>query len=362
MRKHLFNEDMFSNSIPTFKKSNDGIAELLQSLLTQNYNNISADILSVEQFQGNEINSNNYKVTTTLGTYLMKKFIDINEYEKLQKISLLSNWLNTHQVKTVQVHLSNKNEFIIKSELDGCYWSVFDFINGSFFTGKSDQELASVGSSVGNLFTKLNKLPTELCPSARVEHFTDQELLLEEMKRNRQKWISYFGKDLSCLLADNWEFLEQTYSQVIDNKKILSSRKIAPCHIDLHPHNILVEENQLKAILDIDSIKLDYSLVPISFSMYKLLRQSIMTREIKNSSQEISRVSNIYFNALIDKFSISKKEIENLYIYAATEIFRRIFIIFLLNLYHNDSRWNHVLSMHINGLKEAEIIFDSLKT
>lgn len=352
---------MFRNSVPVFKKSNDDTVGLLKSLLTQNYNKISADITSVEQFQGSEINSNNYKVTTASGTYLIKKFIDINEYEILQKISLLSNWLNTHQVKTVQVHLSNKNEFIIKSELDGCYWSVFDFINGSFFTGKSDQELASVGNSVGNLFTKLNKLPTELCPSARVEHFTKGELLLEEMKKNKQSWISYFGKDLSSLLSDNWEFLEQIYSRVIENKQILSSRKAAPCHIDLHPHNILIEENQLKAILDIDSIKLDYSLVPISFSMYKLLRQSVMVREIKNNNQEISRISRIYFDSLTKEFPIFEKEVQNLYLYAATEIFRRIFIIFSLNLDQGSKKWNHILSIHLVGLKEAKIIFDSLK-
>lgn len=362
MNQDLFNTDIFGDNIPKFKKSNQDTVELLQSLLIENYNKISADIISVEQFQGNEINSNNYKVTTTQSTYLIKKFIDIKEYNKLQKISLLSNWLNTHQIKTVQLHLSNKNEFIVKSEQDSYYWSVFDFINGSFFTGKSDNELVSVGSSIGKLFTNLSRLPSELFPKEHVEYFLNGEMLLKTMKKNRQKWTIYFGEDLSSLLAENWEFLEQIYSLIIKNQKILASTKIAPCHIDLHPHNILIEKNQLKAILDLDSIKQNYGLVSISFSIYKLLRQSIATRGLKNNIQEISEISHLYVNSLIKEFPMLKEEVENLYIYAATEIFRRIFIIFSLNLSQDNRKWNHVLSVHLVGLKEAKIIFDSLNS
>lgn len=361
MHENLFIPDIFSDSTPTFKKSDISIEKLLKNIITEHYPQISVNNICVEQFQGNEINSNNYKVTTASGVYLIKKFIDINEYTKLQKILSLNNYLTANNIKIGKIYSNNADKFITESD-DNSFWSIFDFIEGHFFTGKSDSELISVAKEIGIFFEKLSKLPLEFYPIDKIEHLKNSRHLMDEMQNNKKNWSSFFGSELSHTLNDNWELLKKIDSKLIENQEIISNKQLTPSHIDLHPHNILVSKNKLKAILDIDSIKLDFNLIPIAFSMYKLLKQSIIAREIKNNSQEISRVSNIYFNALTSKFSISKEEIENLYIYAAAEIFRRIFIIFSLNLYHNDSRWNHVLSMHINGLKEAEIIFDSLKT
>lgn len=362
MSNDLFNADIFSSNIPIFIKSDLNISKLLENLIAENYNQISGDIICVEQFQGNEINSNNYKVTTSSGKYLIKKFIDINEYNKLQRILSLSNWLNENDIKLGKVYLSNKDELIIKNKVDNSYWCVFDFINGSFFTGISDRELVSVGSEIGIFFNKLKYIPIELEPIEKIDYFKNSEDLMNEIERNKKNWVLYFGSDLSNTLTENWGFLQKTYSQLFKYKDTLLHSELAPCHIDLHPHNLLIEEDELKAILDVDSIKLNHTLVAISFSMYKLLRQSIVNRNIKDNSNEISRISNIYFNALIKEFPLAQKEIENLYIYAATEIFRRIFIIFSLNIYENNNKWNHILNMHLFGLKEAKIIFDSLNT
>jgi len=320
----------------------------------------SPDIFSVEQLQGNKIHSNNFKVTTTTGAYLIKNFLALNEYSKLEKTLLLNDWLNTNNVKRGKIHTSNTDNLIIKNDIDNSFWCVFDFIEGHFFTGKRDNELISVAKEIGTLFEKLTKTPTEFFSIDKVEHLKNTQELMSKMENNNQKWSSYFGTELSFTLTDNWEFLKNVHSRLIENKELLLSNVLVPSHIDLHPHNILVSENKLKSILDIDSIKLDNNLIPIAFSMYKLLKQCIITRGIKNNTSEIIRVSRIYFNSLITSFPISEKEIKNLYLFAATEIFRRISIIFFLNLYENNTTWNHVLAIHLNGLKEAQIIFNGL--
>ncbi|MDO8455189.1 MAG: phosphotransferase, partial [Sulfurimonas sp.] len=290
MSNDLFNTDIFSSNIPKFIKSDFNISKLLGNLIAENYNQISGDIICVEQFQGNEINSNNYKVTTSSGEYLIKKFIDINEYDKLQRILSLSNWLNANDIKLGKTYLSNKDELIVKNKVDNSYWCVFDFINGSFFTGISDRELVSVGSEIGIFFNKLKDIPIELEPIEKIDYFKNSEDLMRAIEKNKKNWVSYFGSDLSSALTDNWEFLQKTYSQLLKYKDTLLHSKLTPCHIDLHPHNLLIEENELKSILDVDSIKLNHTLIAISFSMYKLLRQSIVNRNIKDNSNEISRI------------------------------------------------------------------------
>jgi len=360
MSEKLFTPDIFSNSVPRFTKSDATIEQLLKNIVTKYYPQVSSQFISVEQFQGNEINSNNYKVTTTSGIYLIKKFITLNEFSKLEKTVLLNDWLNTNNVKIGKIYTSNTNKLIIKNDIDNSFWSIFDFIDGHFFTGESDDELISVAKEVGTLFEKLQQTPIELFSIDKVEHLKNTKQFMDKMESNNKNWSSYFGTELSSTLMNNWEFLKNLHSNLIEHKELLLSDVLVPSHIDLHPHNILVSENKLKSILDIDSIKLDNSLIPIAFSMYKLLKQCILTRGIENNPSEITRVSKIYFDSLITSFSVSDKEIKNLYLFAATEIFRRISIIFFLNLYENNTSWNHVLAIHLNGLKEAEIIFNGL--
>lgn len=355
----MFVHDLFSNSIPAFKQPTIDVSELLKNILAENYSNISNDIICIEQFQGNEINSNNYKVTTASGIYLIKKFIDIHDHNKLQRVLLTNNWLHDNNIKFGKVHSSNKGELVVKSKVENSFWCIFDFINGSFFTGKTDRELISVSSEIGVLFNKLEKVPMDLYPVDRIEHFINYDYLMDNMEKNKNNWTVYFNKDVSLVLDQNWDFLKNIYSKLIENKDMILSIKSTPTHIDLHPHNILVFEDKIKSILDVDSIKLDYTLVSISFSMYKLLKQTIITRGIQGNTGEIARVTKLYFNSLIKKVPIIEKE--KLYIYSVAEIFRRIFIIFSLNIYQNDKRWNHVLKIHLDGLKEAKIIFDSLE-
>lgn len=362
MNKGLFSPDIFSDSIPKFKKSNNAISKFIKNIISENYTQISNDIISIEQFQGNEINSNNYKITTSSHRYLIKKFINVYDIDKLTKTLELNNWLNNSNIHSAKTYLSNSSKFLVKDKSDYCYWAIFDFIDGVFFSGGDDHELKSVASEIGLLFKNLEKTPPGLYPSEEIRHFKDSENLIEAMQNSRENWTNYFGEDLSLELKESWEFIKNSYSRVLKSKERLLYAKKTPSHIDLHPHNILTHNNKIKSILDMDSIKLEFNLVSLSFSMYKLLRNSIAIRGIGANTKEISRISRMYFTSLSKEFPSIKKENKNLFTYASAEIFRRIFIIFSLNLHNNDSRWNHVLLTHLNGLKEAEIIFDSFKS
>lgn len=358
MQHKLFHPDIFSKNIPLFQDSNESVKQLIQSILKKHYSQIYNEITYVGQFQGNEINSNNYKVVTPSGVYLVKMFIDINEYNKLQKILLLNNWLNTYDIQVAKIYPSNKGEFIIQEA--NSFWGIFDFIDGDFFTGINNIELLSVAQHLSSFFTKMKELPSDIYPIDTINYIYDDSILMSLMQKNQKNWHSYFGQELASILNENWLFLNNTYKKTSEKRKKISNEQLIPSHVDLHPHNILVYDNQLTSILDIDSIKLDFPLVSISFSMYKLLKQSIISRGIKDNSLEISKISKLYLNTFRQGFPILESEIGNLYLYAVTEIFRRILIIFSLNLNDNDKRWNHVLPIHINGLKEAQIIFKSL--
>jgi len=354
----MFKADIFTNSIPIFKKSNFLEEELLKEIIEKYNNKISLKNIYVEQFYGNEINSNNYKVTTDSGVYLIKKFINIQSYQ-LNKISDIHRWLIDNDVKVFKIYSCNKGNFILDYKNDNSFWSIYDFVEGDFYTGKSDIEIISVASETGIFFNKLKRIPNKLYPTDKINHFDNKDII-NKMEKYQKKWSMYFGEQLASRLNTDWLFLKTTYEKILKNKDLLLSKELSPSHIDLHPHNILITNNILKSFLDFDSIKLEYSLVSISFSIYKLLKQSIISRDIKNNSKEIERILNLYLDSFCKYFVIDTQDMKYLSLYASVEIFRRIFIIFSLNIDDNTTTWNHVLEIHLDGLKEIEIIFNGL--
>lgn len=77
---------------------------------------------------------------------------------------------------------------------------------------------------------------------------------LEEIHRNRANWDSLYTPAYGAILSNNWTTISETLDAVLAE---LGSLADAPaiCHIDLHPHNILVDRGRVVGILDFDAFK-----------------------------------------------------------------------------------------------------------
>jgi len=130
------------------------------------------------------------------------------------------------------------------------------------------------------------------------------------------------------------------------------------CHIDMHPHNLIVRDGRVVAILDYASYLTAPVEVMIAFNVFKLLRQSaaIMGREFDKSV--VANMCHRVIDVLSTAGLISKHNFERMAFLAKVEIMRRLLLIIRLTLEQGDCSWNHVLPVQIAALTEAEILFE----
>ena len=116
-------------------------------------------------------------------------------------------------------------------------------------------------------------------------------------------------------------------------------------HYDLHPHNLIFKEDELVALVDLESVLRIQKEVCESFALYKLGRKSISKGLL--SLDEFKEIAN--------QKGFSLQELKP---FIQAEILRRLLLILDLHFVRNNSRWNADFPKHLNSLKEIDLMFN----
>ena len=127
-------------------------------------------------------------------------------------------------------------------------------------------------------------------------------------------------------------------------------------HIDIHPHNLLIDTNQNIHLIDFDSFQNSFLEITISFGIMKCFREFLVNiTETKLINEKIKE----YIEIIQKQFYFIT--IENILNYSKIEyIFRTYFILF--NYYkNNNNEWINFLNIQLNNIKEINYIINLLK-
>lgn len=356
----LFTEDIFNAKTPSFVQiSNETELDFLNKFIQNNYPDIFEKNLIFFQNQGNEVNASNFRILANGNEYILKKFKNLKDENLLRKIINLTTWL-TEKKNPFPIVLNNQfGEKITFDQADFIY-CLFEFKQGSYFSGESLKECESVAKAIGRMSKSIDVCPSTLYTGNFVKHYNSYQETFQEMEENQSKWAHLFGEDLSFLLKANWKFISSIYEQILAFEPAYTSLEKKPFHIDLHPHNILIENEKISCFLDIDSFCMDFIFIPISFGFQKLARQAICSMGAANNQMNFKAIVECFYNGIYSEFPNIKNEVHSLNFYSNMEIYRRINGIFALNLKSQNKKWNHVLSIQIRGLMESKLIFDCI--
>jgi Ser/Thr protein kinase RdoA (MazF antagonist) len=355
----LFDEDIFSVGNPSFSRLRRSREKDVAKLFAYHYSNLTLDDVKIYQNNGNEINANNYRIDISGKSYLYKNFIALKDVGMLAQTFDICEHLNSSKVPVPQLIQTKCGEFCHLDE-SGKMWCLMEFKRGKYFSGESNAELISVGTAIGRLSVQLRNYNINKYPLRQIQHFNGYESTYVKMAENRLRWVSMFGSSNAKYLEANWlsvgkvcEFILKQQNSFIDVGRYAN-------HIDLHPHNILVLDGAVSSIVDMDSIAMDYKCVPIAFALFKLIRQAISNRLKRGESSTIKFLPSLCFDSVAQEDPEILGLRSSLYLGAMMEIYRRLNGIFDLNLSAHNTRWNHVLSIHLKGLQECEMIFNDI--
>lgn len=236
--------------------------------------------------------------------------------------------------------------------------SVMTFISGVYFPGKETCNIRAVGEAVGKFHAQIKSAPDTLKPNRRYPYLSDVDNeMFESIILDPHKKLSHFPEEYKQILITNRFFLDHTWNKVLAQASKAMESEQGLVHIDIHPHNVIMNNGKLAAFLDFDSLMHAPLKIMIGFSAYKLLRQIVCKKKKKLSRQSTDDLVESYLEGIYKYLPELRSDKKIIGLFALTEICRRIAYILRLNIQENNSEWNHVLAIQISGLKEVEQLF-----
>ena len=220
----------------------------------------SYSIAAINQRDRAEINSENYKTAISIAgarrLFLLRKFKTMTDPEQIDFFLLLLQKLCRLNLPVSQTVKSLADANFIRHE--GNYWALFEFIAGAHFT-PSLAALKHVAESLAALHITFCKLAPE------------EISYIDELSRKSQTYFNkiktYSAKDfLSYALLDAVAVVEREKNAI----DILPKQII---HSDFHPHNVIMNEDRVAAILDFDAMRISQRAREVAVTAYRFCRQ-----------------------------------------------------------------------------------------
>jgi aminoglycoside/choline kinase family phosphotransferase len=231
------------------------------------------------------------------------------------------------------------------------------FVEGRFFEGGA-ASVECVGRSIGRLHRKLQAAPIAPAFRRRYVHLSDDDAqLFDEVLAAQCPMLQPFGDTNALLLAEHRDLLRRAWNTVLARQEAIHRAQCGLMHMDLHPHNILMQGDQVAAFLDFNSLKTGPLNMMLGFGAYKLLRQSVQHTDPGMSVDECQKLTDKFLDSYFKEFPEHAASRECIGHFALAEVCRRIGVIFRLTLRQANTSWNHVLKIHLAGIREICILF-----
>ena len=346
---YLFQKDLFSSYIPLWSDRNlvnDDIGKDIIDVINLRYGFIDDNIIRIRAYGGVDINSKNFLVTTTKKEVILKILNDDSKERNL-KFTELERARHAYELSIPRIFLNDEN--LVTTNFGDKRVMVSEYKSGNFFRGGKSE------------FSLLKRTIQKIIDYSDHIDLNEQDNLKFDVMSFRSNLEKLFDCDFNCSVV-----LKNHYAAILkDNHQNLLDLSLeverfdfeqfdtSSYHLDLHPHNIIVSESEC-TLLDLDSFcKISLSQF-IGFTLFKLIRQ-----------QRSLNIDDFVTSDFVDFINVKdslKLELsfQVLRIQAIREILRRLSIILNENIIHGVSRWNSVIPVHLNGLRECNVLFKGL--
>lgn len=280
----LFAPDNFSDPTIRFTSPASEEAQGMRAILDK-YVAPGFTIDEVAQLEGTEINSNNYRVTLTTGSgprrFLVRRCKFIARREQLASQIELLTFLHSQGVPvSTVVTTASGDDFV---ERDGELYVVFEFVSGEHFR-PTEASFVSLARALASLHMALKHTPENL--AHRLASFSTQN---EKAYFNKvatyapddfERLLPYLQMDQSeaaRLVLSVEPALIRTITEVAAAGNKLAKLPLQLIHSDIHPHNVLMRQDEVTAFVDFDSVRSSQRIRDIGAALYRFGRQFFVT-------------------------------------------------------------------------------------
>jgi len=318
--------------------------------VTQHYASLGP-VLELQTCGGFGINSSNISFRTSDARFVAKRLSDGSSKSLSQQASLTQQ-LSARGEIPIPPLVTNAEGALLTPSADAV-WILQEFAEGQFFTGVRGQTLAffdvlvALARSLSEPWANQIQLPEFPC-----DYLAVADSLASPDFRD-VAWPEVVGEPLRSLLECHWvDVISPAARCIIEAKIARVALPPRPCHIDLHPNNVLMDTDGVAAIVDWESFRLSSPSVMVGFSLIKMGRQAVAKGL---SVPEVRFAQEAVCAELEEPF-------EEAIAAGLAEILRRLHTVLTLNKESQDHSWNMVLPLLLQNLAEGLRFLDSSET
>lgn len=358
----LFKPDNFSSAKIHFKECGSDNLNQLAIILKGYFHDF--EIEKVYRVDRAEIQTQNYKIILRerngQTTILLKKYKvtpDLEQtefYLNLLILLLEKGVLVSRVLKTLDGRLT-------VSTGDEIY-SAFEFIKGDHFV-PSESGWTDVARNMAKMHTAFNEFNKDYFdqidvfskkgyyPFNIIKNYSEADLVLfEEKIRNKDK-----KEEIEQILLEKLPIFKRAAAEVDKYRERISRLPGQIIHSDFHPHNILMNGDEVRAIIDFENVRVSQQARDVAFAIYKFGRQFFVSQSLdKDASRKASQLKDLFINNYSQVKPITAEEIELLPVLAKDTFIKKLLFVLKGVYEEGNDIWRNDLPKHIMAMEEID--------
>ncbi len=331
----LFLHDNHAENIPNFHPISEDEFTQLVKLISQYYPVSIKKTATAKAIGGANLNSKNF----VIDKFYIKIIALHDDVESLDTLPIIAEKLLNKGIPVGQFiknyHGKNVTHHINSEEKKFCIY-LQEFVTGEYYSGVSVQ-LKSCINLIQQLPTALDDIKPSYKQLSYYANWHPHEVV------QMVKPLLYATKSNPTLFDEIANHYFEAASDIAQGNILSGVTSDRLNHVDLHPHNILMSNDQIACLLDLESFWAVPENVSVGFGLYKLARKSIA-----NGLMTIKQVHEL----LNESFDTQK-----LIPFAHLEVARRFLTILKLHYVDRDYRWDADIGKQGVGFLEIDKIF-----
>lgn len=351
----LFQPDNFSDPVVTYSSldhTDKRIAQIFSRYFGQ------CDIILVEELNRAAINSRNFKVTARIDgkrcTFLLRQYKGLTHKKQIEFYLGLLTDLHDRGI-SVSVPVKTKTSRYTTS-IGGEIYSLFHFVRGRHFS-PTKAGLVSVAAAVAQMHLVFQRLDSVY--HARIKKFSKkghayfnviQKYSLNDFERIYEKVARKKNKTATDRLV--LRARDVVWGAYRDVERFDVKVKSQIIHSDLHPHNILMDNARVAAILDIDTVRISEQPRDAASALYRFGRQFFIGKSDADAQKRAPQIRNYFIEAYTAINPLSSDEVYAMPFLLKDEFLCKLLFVLRLVYEEGNMAWRRDLPKFIASLEE----------
>ena len=334
----LFEPDNHHSDTPTVSYKSCSRHTPILEVVHKHYCNVIPKNSPLALIEGPNMNSLNFR----LGDIYLKILKSDQITDRLHSFPAISSALNANGIPSLPFLENTDGKKVTLFEILGTEYAAITqpFLDHHYYSGNrnSFKEMLRVIDKLDNVFFNIKPsadhfIPYKMLDPSVILFETSDRLLLKKKSGD----LTVFDKKIIDILP-NLKIISNFFE---NNRSHLIFEQLH--HYDLHPHNLLFQNDKLSCLLDLDNISIVDGRIAKGFNLFKVGRKALAKKHI--SMDEFKKTTN-------DMFPMA--ELKN---FALIELLQRFLILMDLKYLKNDERRDFELFKYTAAIKEIDLMF-----